>query len=209
MRDQQNPKRIAMRDDLPSIASTNDGRRPRMVTLRAVLLALFIMPFSSLWQVNMEVIRYSGHPSTISLFFNVVFIFAVLIGLNTLVRKVRPSWAFDPGELLTIYIMLGLSTAMDGHDMIEVLTPILTHVRYFATPREQMAYGDRSLCAQMAFRNRSKSNTRFLHRQLLHICIPQLACMACAGLVLGRIPFHLVPDHALHQHPFKETVDGK
>lgn len=137
MRDQQNPNRIAMMDDPPPLATSSGRRHPRMVTLRAVLLALIIMPFSSLWQVNMEVIRYSGHPSTISLFFNVVFIFAVLIGLNTLVRKVRPSWAFDPGELLTVYIMLGLSTAMDGHDMIEVLTPILTHVRYFATPENR------------------------------------------------------------------------
>jgi hypothetical protein len=115
-------------------SSSKNEARPRMVTLRAVLIALIIMPFNSLWQIMMEVIRYSGHPSTISLFFNVVFILTVLIILNTLVRSIRPKWALDPGELLTVYIMLGLATAMDGHDMIEVLTPILAHVRYFAKP---------------------------------------------------------------------------
>src|SRR5579859_1193941 len=103
-------------------------KRARMVTLRAVLLAMLIMPLNALWVVEIEVVRYSGHPSTISLFFNVVFILTVLLALNGLVKRFRPRWALQPGELLTVYIMLGIGTALTGHDMVEVLTPILSHV---------------------------------------------------------------------------------
>lgn len=114
-------------------------KRARMVTLRAVLLALVLMPLNALWVVEIEVIRYSGHPTTISLFFNVVFILVVLLCLNGLVRRFRPRWALSPGELLTVYIMLGLSSAVASHDMVEVLTPILAHVHYFATPENGWA----------------------------------------------------------------------
>ncbi len=82
----------------------------------------------------MEVVRYAGHPTTISIFFNVVFILSVLLALNTIVRRVRPGWELAPGELLTVYIMLALSSALCGHDMIEVLTPMLAHVYEYARP---------------------------------------------------------------------------
>ena len=105
-----------------------------MVTLRAVLLALLLMPFNAYWIILMEVTRYSGHPTTISLFFNVVFILTVLLALNALVGRVWPRVRLAPGELLIIYIMLTLASAITGHDMIEVLTPILAHAHHYARP---------------------------------------------------------------------------
>jgi len=105
-----------------------------MVTARAVLLALLLIPVNALWVVKMEVTRYAGHPTTISLFFNVVFWLAALLLANALVGRLFPRLALAPGELLTVYLMLALSSAMAGHDMIEVLTPILAHATYFATP---------------------------------------------------------------------------
>src|SRR5262249_9829355 len=113
--------------------------RPRMVTARAVGIGLLLTPFNAYWVICMEVVRYAGHPTTISLFFNVVFILTVLLGLNALVRRFLPRFAFAPGELLTVYIMLGLSSAVSGHDMIEVLTPILSHATYFARPENGWA----------------------------------------------------------------------
>ena len=114
--------------------STIKEPQVKMVTLRAVLLALVIMPLNAYWIITMEVVRYSGHPTTISLFFNVVFLFTVLIGLNALVRRFAPRIALAPGELLTVYIMLALASAVTGHDMIEVLTPIIAHATWFARP---------------------------------------------------------------------------
>ncbi|MCC6728913.1 MAG: hypothetical protein IT208_06190 [Chthonomonadales bacterium] len=125
----------------PTSRDVQPASRPvtRMVTLRAVVLALVLMPLNAYWVVRMEVVRYAGHPTTISLFFNVVFILAALLGLNAIVRRIAPRVALAPGELLTTYIMLAISSAMTGHDMIEVLTPILSHAFYYARPENAWA----------------------------------------------------------------------
>ncbi len=98
----------------------------RSVTVRAILLALLLMPVNAYWIVMMERVRYSAHPTTISLFFNCVFILVVLTGLNQLVLRVRPRWALAQGELLLIYAMLGIASCMAGHDLGQVLVPSLT-----------------------------------------------------------------------------------
>ena len=105
-----------------------------MVTPRALLVALVLMPLNAYWVTKMEVVRYLGHPTTISLFFNVVFLLVVLIGANALLRRVLPRAVLSPAELLTVYIMLALGSAITGHDIIEVLTPILAHAHYYQRP---------------------------------------------------------------------------
>ena len=101
--------------------------RARSVTPRALLLAMALMPVNAYWVVMMENIRYSAHPTTISLFFNCVFILVVLTGINGLVARVRPRWAFAQGELLLVYAMLCIGSCMAGHDFIQMLVPNLLH----------------------------------------------------------------------------------
>lgn len=105
-----------------------------MVTTRAVLLALLLIPANAWWLVRMEVTRYAGHPTTTSLFFNAVFWLALLLAINALVRRFAPARAWAGGELLTVYILLALASGIAGHDSIEVLTPILSHATRYATP---------------------------------------------------------------------------
>ncbi|MBM3493346.1 MAG: hypothetical protein FJX72_03335 [Armatimonadetes bacterium] len=105
-----------------------------MVTPRALLVSLILMPLNAYWVTRMEVVRYAGHPTTISLFFNVVFLLAVLLGLNSIVRRISRRLALTPAEMLTTYIMLALGSAVAGHDMVEVLTPILSHAHFYARP---------------------------------------------------------------------------
>ncbi len=100
--------------------------RARGVTPRALLLGLALMPVNAYWVVMMENIRYSAHPTTISLFFNCIFILVILTGLNGLVARVRPRWAFAQGELLLVYAMLCIGSCMAGHDFIQMLVPNLT-----------------------------------------------------------------------------------
>ena len=114
------------------LIADRETRAAPMATGRAILLALILMPINAFWVVKMEVTRYAGHPTTISLFFNVIFWLTLLIGLNAVVRRFTPRFAFAPGELLTVYLMLALSSALAGHDTIEVLTPILAHADHFA-----------------------------------------------------------------------------
>ena len=100
--------------------------RARSVTPRALLLGMALMPINAYWVIMMENIRYSAHPTTISLFFNCIFILVVLTGINGLVARVRPRWAFAQGELLLVYAMLCIGSCMAGHDFIQMLVPNLT-----------------------------------------------------------------------------------
>ena len=109
------------------------------VTLRAIIIALIIIPFNNYWIFLTEIVRYAGHPTTISIFYNAVFILLLLVGLNVLIRRIAPKFVFSQGELLTIYIMINISSALAGHDMIQVLVPEMTHPFYFATPENKWA----------------------------------------------------------------------
>lgn len=99
---------------------------PRTVTLRAVLLGLLLMPPNAYWIVQMESVRYSAHPTTLSLFFNCIFILVVLTGLNGIIARLRPRRAFCQGELLLVYTMLCLGSCMASHDFGQVLVPSLS-----------------------------------------------------------------------------------
>ena len=77
--------------------------RPKAVTLRSVLLALALLPLNAYWVIQMEVVRYSAHPTTVSLFFNTIFALVVLTVANRGLRRIAPKWALERGELLVVY----------------------------------------------------------------------------------------------------------
>ena len=89
----------------------NDG-----ITFRAVILGLILIPVNTYF-IMTNLLRYwSTLPTTISLIYNVIITLAILTALNTLIERFLPRFALKQGELLTIYIMLSLSSAIAGHD---------------------------------------------------------------------------------------------
>jgi hypothetical protein len=119
---------------LPPQSTTGSDRRFRA---RPLLIALALIPLNSLWIVHTEIVRYAGHPTTTSLFFNVIFSLCILVALNALLRRVRPSWVLSQGELLLVYTLLSLGSAMVGHDMYQVLIATLTHPFWYVTEGNQ------------------------------------------------------------------------
>jgi hypothetical protein len=109
----------------------------RGITPRAVFLGFLLVPVNSFWIVYTEVIRYAAHPTTTSLFFNVVFCVCVLVALNAFLKRYLPRHAFSQGELLVIYTILSLGTAMVGHDMMQVLVSTIAYPYRFATPENR------------------------------------------------------------------------
>ena len=99
-----------------------------------VLIGLILIPINCYWIIQMEVVRYSGHPTTISLLFNSVFCLFLLCLLNQLVLKVLPGFSFTQSDLLSVYVMLCLSSTIAGHGFMQMLIPIITHPFWFATP---------------------------------------------------------------------------
>lgn len=97
------------------------------------------MPLNAYWIVQMEVIRYSAHPTTLSLFFSSVFGLLVLVIINQIIAWFWPKKVLHRGELLVIYLMLSLSAALAGHDFGQVLVPMLTWPYRYATPENRWA----------------------------------------------------------------------
>jgi hypothetical protein len=107
------------------------------IGLRAIVIAVLLTPLNSYWVGYMESIKYSGHPTTYSLYFNVVFILLILTWLNALVRRFRPRAALTQAELLVIYFVLGIGSSLVGHDQAQVLLSVIGYPKYFARPGNQ------------------------------------------------------------------------
>src|SRR5689334_16713533 len=86
----------------------------KAVTLRSVLVCLLLLPVNAYWVVQMEIVRYSAHPTTISLFFNTIFILLCLTLLNRGVRRFAPRAALNRGELLLVYAVLSVGSCVAG-----------------------------------------------------------------------------------------------
>jgi len=109
------------------------------VTLRVLLLSVPLIIVNNYWIMQTETIRYAGFPTTISLYYNVVFILLILMLVNLVLRRIAPRAALNHGELLVVYTILCLASSTAGHDAIQVLTPTLTHAFQYADPSNQWA----------------------------------------------------------------------
>lgn len=99
-------------------------------------MGLILLPFNLAWQFCMEPKSGSGpYISTISLFFNVIFIIAFVALGNAALRRMRPGLGLNRSELIIVYIMLTVGTSIMGHDMLQVLIPMMTVGYWFANPQ--------------------------------------------------------------------------
>jgi hypothetical protein len=126
-------------------SQTPQGVRRGVRIWRGFALGLILLPFNTLWVFYME--QISGHGpfvSTISMFFNVIFILVFVALANLAVRRLRPALALNRAELVIVYVMLTISTSMISHDMLQVLISMMTTGYWYATPQnrwEQMLDG--------------------------------------------------------------------
>ena len=104
------------------------------IGLRAIILGLILVPLNCFW-VTMTEIKWCSNDSTcVSLFMTVVTIIFFLTLANVFIGKRFPRLMLNQAELMVIYIMLSISTAMCGHDMMGNLLPNLANVFWFNTP---------------------------------------------------------------------------
>lgn len=105
-------------------------------TFRAILIGILLIPFNAYWIMDSA---GQGYPTTVSLYFNVVFCIFWMTMLNFAILKLIPRYAFSQGEILTVYVMLSLASSLAGHDMLRVLIPMIPHAFWFATPENEWA----------------------------------------------------------------------
>ncbi len=110
------------------------------ITARAVALGLVLIPLNALWLTQIEYVRYSDNATTSALFFNCITLLLVLVGLSAAVRRFAPKWAFSRTEILVIYIMLVVASALGGHDQLQILFTTIAWPVQNATPENK--WGD-------------------------------------------------------------------
>lgn len=113
-------------------------RRP-VVSLRSLLLGVALIPLNCYWMAVMEVQWNSVDATCVSLFFHVIFLIFALILLNRLIARFWPKQALTPAEILVVYIMLSLASAIAGRDSMENLLPVLGHPFWFANESNSYA----------------------------------------------------------------------
>lgn len=97
------------------------------------VLAL-LLPLNAYWVGWMEAVKWTGHPTTYSLYFNTVLLLLFFFALVELVRKVTGWTLFNQSELMVLYFGLGVGSALVGHDQAQVLLSVLGHTHYFKSP---------------------------------------------------------------------------
>ena len=104
------------------------------VTLRALAIGLALTPLNILFLVK-SIWLWGGFTGSESLFTNTVGFLFLLVLLNQWLKRARPSWAFSPGEMLTVYVMLNIGTGLTSSvwDLGGSIAPRITYPFWFAS----------------------------------------------------------------------------
>lgn len=108
----------------------------RIITPRAVILGLALIPLNAYWVIVAEA-RWYQILTLNPLFVTPVFFLFGLVALNALFRRVGPRYAFTVAELLTIYVMLAISCTVATHDFVINLMTMIGWGAWYATPENK------------------------------------------------------------------------
>jgi len=104
---------------------------------RALVVALLLIPFNLAWVLQLEVIQFVSWPTILSVPMNVLSLLVVLAVVNRTVAFLVPRFALRQGELVLIYTLLCLSSALGGTDFLQVLASMMGYPFFFATPENR------------------------------------------------------------------------
>lgn len=112
-------------------------QRKKRSKVRAWIVGSLLIPVNCYWIIQMEEVRHAPGATLFSLFFNAVFTLLILCLLNLGLRRFAPKISFDNEELLTIYIMVNMATAICSIGMVPILLPVISHAFWGATPENE------------------------------------------------------------------------
>ena len=124
----------AKHDELIPPPSNRDTHPANRTRWRAVFIGTLLLPANAYWIASGE-----ATSTTVSLFFNIIFILFVLLLLNLLFKQIAPNAALNQGELLIVYVMLSISSGIAGLDMMRVLMAVLVGPFWYARPENEWA----------------------------------------------------------------------
>ena len=101
-----------------------------------LLLGIPLIIANAFWMMHASIWN-AGYPTTVSLFYNVIFILFIIVLINLILRRLSERAALDQGELLMLYVMLSVASAVGGLDMLQILIPLISGVFLLATPENE------------------------------------------------------------------------
>jgi len=104
--------------------------------IRIFILATILILINSLWMMTASLWN-AGYPTTVSLFFNVIFYLFALTIINQLIKFISPKFSLTKGELLLIYTMLTVASAINGLDMLQLIGAMIAGPHFLATPENE------------------------------------------------------------------------
>ena len=97
-----------------------------------------MMPIHSYWISKIEAIVYRGAGgSTSSLIWTSVYNMLILVIVFRLIRKRWPNFILGRADLLAIFAMCNIAACVAGHDMIQILVPLITYPQWHAVPENE------------------------------------------------------------------------
>ena len=109
--------------------------QPLGISHRIILIGTILIPINCFWLVlSRQPYQYQTIHTIISPFFNVVFIVFVLALFNRPMTKFAPRLSLTHGELIIIYIMLSLTSAIQSFQMMQTLVPVMEYPFRVASP---------------------------------------------------------------------------
>ena len=110
------------------------------MTLRALLIGLALVivqtaitPYNDYYLQGTDI---SGNHFPLGAVFTLIFLTLVI---NPVVKKILPKAVLNPAELIVIWVMMGVSSAIPSKGMMGFLLPYLAAPVYFATPENEWA----------------------------------------------------------------------
>ena len=137
--------------------------QPPGISLRIILIGMILIPINCYWLVlSRQPYQYQSIPTIISPFFNVVFIVFVLALFNRPMTKYAPRLSLTHGELITVYIMLSLTSAIQSFQMMQTLVPVMEYPFRVASPGERLAEPVRPIYSIVVIGERQRRATNLL-----------------------------------------------
>ena len=99
---------------------------------------LLIIP-NVYWIVLAESMDFSIHITMQSIFFNSLLSILLLILINIVLKRFSVNLQLSSQQLIVIYIMINIGSAVAGHGTLQVLIPLLTHAFWYSTPENDWA----------------------------------------------------------------------
>ncbi len=114
----------------------SDPENKTFATTRSILIGLLLIIINSHYQTGVSS-TLDIEITDLSLFSNVIFFMFILVLLNHSLWRLKPIFVLSQNELLTIYVMLATSTALNGTDMIKCLVSLISNGTWYATPENE------------------------------------------------------------------------